>query len=51
MDKIGELIPKKPKLSDVIGDIFDQIIAPDVSSSGGIGCDNMTAIIVQFKGH
>lgn len=51
VDKIGELIPKKPKLSDVIGDIFDQIIAPDVSSSGGIGCDNMTAIIVQFKGH
>lgn len=51
MDKVGELIAKKPKLSQVVEEVFDQIIAPDVTSSGGIGCDNMTAIIVQFKGH
>lgn len=49
VDKVGELIAKRPKLSQAVEDIFDQIIAPDVSSSGGIGCDNMTAIIVQFK--
>ena len=49
VDKVGDLIAKKPKLSQVVEDVFDQIIAPDVSSSGGIGCDNMTAIIVQFK--
>ena len=49
VDKVGELIAKKPKLSQVVEDVFDQIIATDVSSSGGIGCDNMTAIIIQFK--
>jgi hypothetical protein len=29
--------------------MFEKIIATDVASSGGIGCDNMTAIIVQLK--
>jgi hypothetical protein len=29
--------------------MFDKIIATDVASSGGIGCDNMTAVIIQFK--
>jgi len=29
--------------------MFEKIIAPDVASSGGIGCDNMTAIIIQIK--
>ena len=29
--------------------MFDKIIATDVASSGGIGCDNMTCVIVQFK--
>jgi serine/threonine protein phosphatase PrpC len=29
--------------------MFDKIIASDVASSGGIGCDNMTAVIVQLK--
>jgi len=29
--------------------MFDKIIATDVASSGGVGCDNMTCIIVQFK--
>ncbi len=29
--------------------MFDKIIATDVASSGGIGCDNMTAVVVQFK--
>jgi serine/threonine protein phosphatase PrpC len=29
--------------------MFDKIIASDVASSGGIGCDNMTCVIVQFK--
>lgn len=36
-------------LSSCLEQMFDQIIARDVASSGGIGCDNMTAVIVQFK--
>lgn len=46
---MNDLIKKKEKLSGVIEDMFDKIIAPDVASSGGIGCDNMTCVIVQFK--
>ena len=36
-------------LSVCLEQIFDKIIASDVASSGGIGCDNMTAIIIQLK--
>jgi hypothetical protein len=36
-------------LSTYIERMFDKIIATDVASSGGIGCDNMTAVIIQFK--
>jgi serine/threonine protein phosphatase PrpC len=49
VDLVGSLIDKKPKLSGVIEEMFDKIIASDVASSGGVGCDNMTCIIVQFK--
>ena len=41
--------PKASTLSTCIEQMFDKIIASDVTSSGGIGCDNMTAVIVQFK--
>ncbi len=37
------------KVSDIIAQIFDQIIASDIASSQGIGCDNMTCIIVRLK--
>lgn len=33
-------------ISVCIENMFDKIIASDVASSGGIGCDNMTAVIV-----
>lgn len=51
VDTIGDLLvnKKKEKVSQAIEDVFDRIIASDVASSGGIGCDNMTCIVVQFK--
>jgi len=49
VDIFGELLPKKSKVSDAVNDVFDKIIASDVASSGGIGCDNMTCVVVQFK--
>ena len=45
---MNDLIKKKEKLSGVIEDMFDKIVAPDVASSGGIGCDNMTAVVVKL---
>lgn len=49
VDIVGDLLKKKEKVSQVIEDVFDRIIATDVASGGGIGCDNMTCIVVQFK--
>ena len=49
IDLTGDLLKKKDKCSQVVEEIFDKIIATDVASSGGIGCDNMTCIVVQFK--
>ncbi len=49
VDLVGNLIKKKDKISQVIEEMFDKIIAADVASSGGIGCDNMTCVVVQFK--
>ena len=47
--KVGELLQIKSKPSQVVEEIFDKIIASDVHSAQGIGCDNMTCIVVQFK--
>jgi serine/threonine protein phosphatase PrpC len=47
---VGELNKKKEKVSGVIEEMFDKIIATEVASSGGVGCDNMTCVVVQFNG-
>ena len=49
VDLVGESFKKTEKVSTVIENMFDRIIASDVASSGGIGCDNMTCVIVKFK--
>jgi len=48
VDFVGELIKKKEKVSGVVEEMFDKIIATDVASSGGVGCDNMTCVVIQF---
>lgn len=44
---------KKKKAKDSLGalveEMLDTILAEDVASSGGIGCDNMSCIIIEFK--
>jgi serine/threonine protein phosphatase PrpC len=44
---------KKKKLKDsmsaLVEDLLDSICATDVATSGGIGCDNMTCIVIEFK--
>ena len=37
------------KISESIEELFDEIIAPDVYTDTGVGCDNMSCIVVQFK--
>ena len=36
-----------PILATIIEDLFERCIAPDTAT--GIGCDNMTCLIVQFS--
>jgi len=50
-DFVTERLKKDPKerLSKIIEDIMDQILAPDIYTETGVGCDNMTCLIIQFK--
>lgn len=37
------------RISDMIEEFFEQIIAPDVYTETGVGCDNMSCIVIKFK--
>ena len=37
------------KISGFIENLFDEIIAPDVYTDTGVGCDNMSCIVIEFK--
>ena len=39
----------KDSLVQVVEELFDTIIATDVAASGGIGCDNMSCIVIELK--
>eukprot|EP00358_Blepharisma_japonicum_P006559 CAMPEP_0202940596 /NCGR_PEP_ID=MMETSP1395-20130829/728_1 /ASSEMBLY_ACC=CAM_ASM_000871 /TAXON_ID=5961 /ORGANISM="Blepharisma japonicum, Strain Stock R1072" /LENGTH=140 /DNA_ID=CAMNT_0049635165 /DNA_START=522 /DNA_END=944 /DNA_ORIENTATION=+ len=36
-------------LGDAVEKVIDRCLAPDVASTGGLGCDNMTMILVKFN--
>ena len=44
VDRFGELLGSSEKISDAIGKVFEEIIAPDTKD--GKGCDNMTCVVV-----
>jgi serine/threonine protein phosphatase PrpC len=58
-DFITEKLRRDPKikLSKIIEEMFDLIIATDIYTGNlklliletGVGCDNMTCVIIQFK--
>ena len=39
----------KIKISKIIEDMMDSILAKDLYNETGVGCDNMTCIIIVFK--
>ena len=43
------LINQRKNLSTIIENLMDTIICKDIMNEDGIGSDNMTCIIVQFK--
>lgn len=48
VDFIAQRIKNKP-LTTVAEEVLDRCLAPDIASSGGLGCDNTTIVIVEFK--
>lgn len=48
-NKLKEKKGNSEPLSVSIEEMFDQICATDILSSSGIGTDNMTCVIVEFK--
>jgi len=49
-DYVTERLKKNTgKLSKIIEELLDDIVAPDIYTETGVGCDNMTCVIVQFK--
>lgn len=50
-DWFSERIKKNPhgKISKMIEELYDEILAPDVFTDTGVGCDNMSCIVIQFK--
>lgn len=51
VDFVNEEMSKKskdPKLSSIVSNMFEKNIAEEIHTSNGIGCDNMTCVIVRF---
>lgn len=44
-----EKLKSNVKLSEIIENMMDDICAEDIQENDGVGCDNMTCIVVQFK--
>lgn len=51
VDFINSRLKKNPniKLTKILEEMLDQIIAPDIYTETGVGCDNMSSVLIQFK--
>lgn len=52
VDFVADRLKKKrgkEQASTVVEDLFDAIVAQDIASSNGIGTDNMTCVVIEFK--
>lgn len=49
VDLVRERLRKDMTIKDILIDLFEQCLSPHPSANEGLGCDNMTAIIVRLK--
>ena len=49
VDFISTRLKSNMKLTKILEEMMDQIIAPDIYTETGVGCDNMSAVIIIFK--
>lgn len=48
-DYVKQRVVTAPKLSAILEEMLENICATDIYNETGVGCDNMTCLIVQFK--
>eukprot|EP00826_Nyctotherus_ovalis_P064071 TRINITY_DN9394_c0_g3_i2.p1 TRINITY_DN9394_c0_g3~~TRINITY_DN9394_c0_g3_i2.p1 ORF type:complete len:188 (-),score=55.34 TRINITY_DN9394_c0_g3_i2:127-690(-) len=48
VDYVGKRLGKE-KTSKIIEDMMDDILPMDVNEKGGLGCDNMTCIVISLR--
>lgn len=48
-DFIRARINKEPRLSKIVEDLLDSLLSPDYTQTNGLGCDNMTCILIKIK--
>lgn len=44
-----KLRKEKKSIDESIKDLFEDIISEDYTKTQGVGCDNMTCIVIQLK--
>ena len=44
-----DIVTKDNKISGIIEEMMNSIIATDIYNESGVGCDNMTCEVIQFK--
>jgi len=49
VDFVRSRIASAASLSSICEEVFDHCIAPDVKANQGLGCDNMTCVVVAFR--
>lgn len=49
VDFVSKKMREGLDLKDILSDLFDHCLSPHPSANEGLGCDNMTAIIVKLK--
>mmetsp|Transcript_11097 Transcript_11097/g.25155 ORF Transcript_11097/g.25155 Transcript_11097/m.25155 type:complete len:314 (-) Transcript_11097:203-1144(-) len=49
VELIREKLHGGKSLRETLSDLFDHCLSPHPSANEGLGCDNMTAIIIKFK--
>mmetsp|Transcript_7162 Transcript_7162/g.13858 ORF Transcript_7162/g.13858 Transcript_7162/m.13858 type:complete len:320 (+) Transcript_7162:45-1004(+) len=48
VDLVSERLKKGMPLKEILSDLFDACLSPHPSANEGLGCDNMTAVIVML---
>ena len=50
-DFVKERLKNTPenKISKIVEEMLDKIIAKDLNNMSGVGCDNMTCLVIEFK--